>query len=40
MRGVAMAKDFYFGAREASTVDNAGVIQFVGDDEVIFAENG
>ena len=39
MRRVLVAEDFDLGAREAGAVDDAGVIQLVGDDEVFLAEN-
>ena len=35
-----MAKDLDFGAGETRAVDDAGVIQLVGEDEVFFAEDG
>ena len=37
---VLMTEDQDLCSRKASAVDNGGVIQFVGDDEVFFAENG
>ncbi len=33
-----MAEDFDLGARQSSSIDDAGVVQFVGDDEIVFAE--
>ena len=35
-----MAKDLDRGAREARAVDDAGVVELVGEDEVLFAEDG
>ena len=39
MGDVFVAEDFYFCAREAGAVDDAGVVELVGDDEVFFAED-
>ena len=36
---VLVAEDLDLGARQASAVDDAGVVQLVGDDEVFFAED-
>ena len=36
---VFVTEDFDFGAGEAGSVDDAGVIEFVGEDEVVFAED-
>ena len=35
-----MAEDLDLGAREACAVDDAGVVELVGEDEVLFAEDG
>ena len=37
---VFVAEDFDFGAGEAGTVNDAGVVELVGEDEVVFAEDG
>ena len=37
---IFVAEDFDPGAGEARAIDDAGVIEFVGEDEVFFAENG
>ena len=37
---VFVAEDFDFGAGEACAVDDAGVVELVGEDEVFFAEDG
>ena len=37
---VFVAEDFNLGTREAGAVDDAGVIELVGEDEVLFAEDG
>src|SRR3954469_25976653 len=39
MGDVFVAEDFYLGAGETSAVDYAGVIELVGEDEVLFAED-
>ena len=39
VRDVLVTKNLDFGAREACAVDDAGVVQLVGDDEVFFAED-
>jgi hypothetical protein len=36
---ILMAKDFDFGAGEARAIDDAGVIQLIGEDEVFFAKD-
>ncbi len=36
---VFVAEDFDLGAGEACAVDDAGVVEFVGEDEVFFAED-
>ena len=36
---IFVAEDLDLGARQASAIDDAGVIQFVGDDEVFFAQD-
>ena len=36
---VFVAEDFDFGAGEARAVDDAGVVELVGDDEILFAED-
>ena len=40
VRGVFVAEDLDLGAGEAGTVDDAGVVELVGEDEVLFAEDG
>ena len=37
---VLVAEDLDLGAREPRAVDDAGVVQLVGEDEVVFAEDG
>ena len=37
---VFVAEDFDLGAGEAGAVDDAGVVELVGEDEVFFAEDG
>jgi hypothetical protein len=39
VRDIFVAEDFDLGARKAGAVDDAGVVQFVGEDEVFFAED-
>ena len=39
VRDVAMTEDVDFRARETAAVDDAGVVQFVGDDVIFRAEN-
>ena len=38
VRGILVAEDLDLGARQPGAVDDAGVVQLVGDDEVIFAQ--
>ena len=38
--GVFVAEDLDLGAGEARAVDDAGVVELVGEDEVFFAEDG
>ena len=40
MGDVFVAKDFNGGAGEAGAVNDAGVVELVGEDEVLFAEDG
>ena len=37
---IFVAEDFDLGAGEARAVDDAGVVELVGEDEVFFAEDG
>ena len=37
---IFVPKDQNLGAREASAVNNAGVVELIGDDEIFFAKNG
>ncbi len=37
---VLVAEDLDFGAREAGAVDDGGVVELVGEDEVVLAEDG
>ncbi len=36
---VFVLENFDGGAREAAAVDDGGVVQFVGNDQIVFAEN-
>ena len=39
VRHILVAEDFDLGAREPRAVDDAGVVQLVGDDEILFAQD-
>jgi hypothetical protein len=40
VRRIFVAENLDLGPREARAINDAGMVQFVGDNEIVFAQNG